>query len=64
MQEVFPSWVKQGGDGYLNINPVGLEALTVEAIRTLHQQTQEENKLLKEKIDSLEARLERLEARL
>jgi hypothetical protein len=64
MQTVFPDWVKQGSDGYLKINPAGINALTVEAIRVAYNELKEENESLKAQLQAFEARFQALESRL
>jgi hypothetical protein len=36
VQKVFPEWVGTGGDGNLFVQPVGLEAVMIEAIKELY----------------------------
>jgi len=33
-----PEWVREGEDGILSVVPTGFEALTVEAVRQLHEE--------------------------
>lgn len=56
VEGVFPEWVRTDPEGYKSLAYEGFEALTVEAMRELEQ----ENRELKDRIDQLEARLERV----
>ncbi len=68
VQQVIPQWVEQADDGYLYLNPVGYEAMVVDALQELraekdaqiahlqaqlkHQQSQ--NTALRDRLDRLE----------
>ena len=49
VEQVFPSWVDTGDDGYKRLTFRGFEALAVEAIRELEKQNQE----LRQQIEAL-----------
>jgi hypothetical protein len=49
VEQVFPSWVDTGDDGYKRVTYRGFEALAVEAIRELEKQNQE----LRQQIEAL-----------
>ncbi len=57
VERVFPDWVAERADGYKSVTYRGFEALTVEAMRELH----EANEVLRAENDELRARLEALE---
>ena len=60
VREVFPEWVGTDGRGFLTLGFIGFEALTVEAVRELH----ERNQALEAEVADLRARLDAIEARL
>ena len=60
VETVFPEWVGEDARGYKYITPVGMEALTVEAMRELAQR----NAVLSDRIATLEARLAAMDAAL
>ena len=62
VQQVIPQWVEQGSDGYLYLNPVGYEAMVVDAIQELRDEKDAQIESLQRENDELRARLERLEA--
>lgn len=68
VQEVFPAWVGQTPDGYLTVGPQGFEAMTVEALREVRAEKDEELAALKAEKDAeiadLRARLDALAARI
>ncbi len=71
VQQVMPQWVGQGEDGYLYLNPVGYEAMVVDAIQELRAEKDNQIQSLQCDIraqqrenDELRARLERLERAL
>lgn len=41
VEEVFPEWISEGEDGYKLLSVSGFEALTIEALRQLHQEIRE-----------------------
>ena len=43
IQEVFPTWVTKGNDGYLNLQYIGFEALTVDAFKTLNNKLEKQS---------------------
>ena len=51
VEKVFPRWVKTDADGFKNLSVAQIEALEVEAIRTLKMQ----NDLLSERVKELES---------
>lgn len=62
VEKVFPDWVGTGNDGYKFVAVHGFEALTVEAMRQLREEKDAQIKMLQDKLDQLNARVERLEA--
>lgn len=71
VQRIIPEWVKTGEDGYLYLNPVGYEAMIVDAIQELRDEKDAQIESLQRDIeaqqrenDELRARLERLERAL
>jgi hypothetical protein len=63
VQQVFPEWVGQTSDGYLSVGPTGFEAMTVEALRELRAEKDDEIAELHAKLDALSARLDRMQAK-
>jgi hypothetical protein len=61
VQRVMPQWVQTGPDGYLYLNPVGYEAMVVDAIQELRAEKDRQIEALQRENDDLRARLERLE---
>jgi len=61
-QKIMPHWVGQGEDGYLYLNPIGYEAMVVDAIQELHAEKDDEIELLQAENDAMRARLDRLES--
>jgi hypothetical protein len=64
VQQVIPEWVAQGNDGYLYLNPVGYEAMVVDAIQELRDEKDAQIEVLQRENDELRARLERIERAL
>lgn len=71
VQHIIPEWVKQDEDGYLYLNPIGYEALIVDAIQELRDEKDAQIESLQRDIeaqqhenDELRARLERIERAL
>lgn len=63
-ERVFPGWVSQSNLGFKLLNPIGFDALAVEAIREQQNQMESlrrENELLRRQNAAFEARLLRLE---
>ena len=60
VQQIFPDWIGSTPDGYLTVGPNGFEAMTVEALRDLRAEKDAEIAGLKERLDELTARLDRL----
>jgi hypothetical protein len=58
--EVFPSWVATDSDGFLTVGPQGFEALTVEALRELR----DESTALRDEDTALRAELAEIRSRL
>ena len=56
-EQVFPEWVETWDNGYKSITPMGLDALTVEAVKELKQ----ENDILRQRIAVLEQKLPDME---
>jgi hypothetical protein len=54
VEEVFPSWVDTGSDGYKRVTFRGFEALAVEAVRELHAQAAAERLTTEARITELE----------
>jgi hypothetical protein len=50
VEKVFPEWVKTDSHGYKHLSPQGLEAITIEALRELHEEIEQ----LKKRIQKLE----------
>ncbi len=61
VQQVIPQWVEQADDGYLYLNPVGYEAMIVDAIQELRAEKDHEIQQLQLQNAQLQARLDRLE---
>ncbi len=68
VQRVIPQWVEQSEDGYLYLNPVGYEAMVVDALQELRAEKDAQiSELVRElnaqqsENDALRARLERVE---
>ena len=61
VQRIMPRWVETGPDGYLYLNPVGYEAMVVDAIQELRAEKDRQIDALQRENDDLRARLERLE---
>lgn len=64
VERVIPEWVEQGNDGYLYLNPVGYEAMVVDAIQELRDEKDAQIESLQRENDDLRKRLERLESML
>ncbi|MEI7937613.1 MAG: tail fiber domain-containing protein [Verrucomicrobiota bacterium] len=75
VEKVFPDWVETGPDGFKRVTVRGLEALVVEALRTLQQQKnadikelnqkmEDTNDALKKEITELKARVRKLDAKV
>jgi endosialidase-like protein len=62
VETVLPQWVGEDSRGYKMVTPQGFEALTVEAMRELRVEKDEEISALREEIESLRARLDVIEA--
>ncbi|HRF59368.1 MAG TPA: tail fiber domain-containing protein [Fimbriimonadaceae bacterium] len=66
-EKVFPEWVRQAENGYKLLNPEGIYALTVEAIREQQNQIEtlrKENERLRLQNAGFEARLRALESKV
>lgn len=61
VQQVIPQWVEQADDGYLYLNPVGYEAMVVDAIQELRAEKDTQIQQLQIQNSKLQARLDRLE---
>jgi hypothetical protein len=64
VEKVFPEWVETAPDGMRRLSIRGFEALTVEALRELRAEKDEEIRLRDARITSLEKRLATLEERM
>lgn len=64
VQRVIPEWVEKGDDGYLYLNPIGYEAMVVDAIQELRDEKDAQIDALQRENDALRARLERIEQAL
>ena len=64
VEAVFPGWVDNSPDGYKRVTFRGFEALTVEAIRDLREERDEQVRKLEVELDTLQTTNARLEARL
>jgi hypothetical protein len=64
VEQVFPSWVDRGQDGYKRLTFRGFEAIAVEAIRDLESETDERAAALESRIAQLEKLNEELRAAL
>jgi hypothetical protein len=62
VEEVFPDWVETGGHGYKILTFRGFEALTVDALRELRDEKNEELEQLRARNADLELRIAQLEA--
>tara|TARA_R110000868_G_scaffold119469_2_gene316753 strand:- start:28411 stop:30213 length:1803 start_codon:yes stop_codon:yes gene_type:complete len=61
VQQVLPQWVEEAEDGYLYLNPIGYEAMVIDALQELRaekdaqiQQLQTQNQQLQSRLDKLE----------
>lgn len=61
VEKVFPEWVESGRDGMKRLSVRGFEALTVEALRELRTEKDEQIRARDAQIDSMEKRLAALE---
>ena len=65
VEQVFPDWVGTDADGYKTLTFRGFEALTVEGMRTLHNDNlslHRENEALRHQVGDLEDRMKKVEA--
>lgn len=62
VQRVIPEWVETGDDGYLYLNPIGYEAMVIDAIQELRDEKDAQIEQMQVENDELRQRLERLEA--
>ena len=62
VQQIMPQWVGQGEDGYLYLNPIGYEAMIVDAIQELRDEKDAQIETLQSENESLRVRLERIES--
>ena len=58
-----PQWVREGEDGILSVVPTGFEALTVEAVRQLHDENATVDGAQSDRIAALESENATLRAR-
>ena len=66
-EEVFPEWVETWNNGYKSITPMGLDALTVEAVKELKQENDNlkaENENLKQRLDQMDQEIQEIKNRL
>ena len=63
-QQVFPDWVETGKDGMKRLSIRGFEALTVEALRELRSEKDQQIRERDERLAAMERRMETLERRL
>jgi len=61
VQQIKPEWIEQAKDGYLYLNPIGLEAVMVDAIQELRAEKDTQIKQLQTENQILQARLDQLE---
>ena len=61
VQQVLPQWVQQADDGYLYLNPVGYEALVIDALQELRAEKDAQIQQLQTQNQQLQSRLEKLE---
>lgn len=61
VQQIIPQWVEQADDGYLYLNPIGYEAMVVDAIQELRTEKDAQIQQLQTQNNKLQARLDRLE---
>lgn len=61
VQQVLPQWVEQADDGYLYLNPVGYEALVIDALQELRAEKDDQIQQLQTQNQQLQSRLEKLE---
>lgn len=64
VQQVIPQWVEQAEDGYLYLNPVGYEAMIVDALQELRAEKDAQIQQLQQENAALRARLDRIEQHL
>ncbi len=62
VEEVFPEWISTDGRGFKALSVIGFEALAVEALRELRAEKDSEIAALRERLDDLEALVNRLAA--
>ena len=66
VEQVFPEWVRTDEKGYKTLTFRGFEALTVEGMRTLHNDNlslRRENEALRHQVGDLEDRMKKVEAK-
>lgn len=61
VREVLPHWVTEGPDGMLAVSVTGFESLTVDALRELRAEKDQQIGELKAENAALKARLEKIE---
>jgi len=64
VEKVFPDWVENGRDGMRRLSIRGFEALTVEALRELRAEKDEQIRARDSQINAMEKRLSALEAKM
>lgn len=62
VQQVIPQWVEQADDGYLYLNPIGYEAMVIDALQELRAEKDAQINQLASENAKLKARLDRLES--
>ena len=64
VEAVFPEWVDNSPDGYKRVTFRGFEALTVEALRELREERDEQVRKLEAELEALRTKNAALETRL
>tara|TARA_R110002096_G_scaffold344921_12_gene538416 strand:+ start:4598 stop:6286 length:1689 start_codon:yes stop_codon:yes gene_type:complete len=61
VQQVLPQWVEEAEDGYLYLNPIGYEAMVIDALQELRAEKDAQIQQLQTQNQQLQSRLEKLE---
>lgn len=64
VEKVFPDWVSEGGHGYKTLTFRGFEALTVEALRELRKEKDDQIEALRKENEAMQMQNSEMEARL
>ncbi|MBO6513029.1 MAG: tail fiber domain-containing protein [Phycisphaerales bacterium] len=64
VQQIIPQWVEQAEDGYLYLNPIGYEAMVIDALQELRAEKDAQLAELRSQIKAQQSENEALRARL